>query len=473
MPLTSDAASRLAEITDELKARRGRRDLIAFTQATFPQYKPEPVHRLIASELENVIAGECLRLMVFAPPQHGKTELVSVRFPAYWLGRRPDDPVIVASYAADRAYRISRHTRQTVESPEYERIFPGITTSRDSRAVDYWELAGGHRGSLLAAGVGGPITGHGTMLGIIDDPIKNIEQAYSSVYRDAVWDWYLSTFRTRIWEGGAIILIMTRWHEDDLAGRLLEQDADQWRVLHLPAIADAEDDPMGRAIGEPLAPGRFSIEALDAIKSDVQSIVWQAEYQGRPIAPSGNMFKRAWFGSALPEKPAFITSAVRYWDKAGTQDGGDYTAGVLMGRAGNLYYIIDVVRGQWSPAERSAVIRQVTIQDAAVYPRYAVWVEQEPGSGGKESALNTITDLAGYNVHADKVTGSKVIRANPFAAQCEVGNVKLIAGPWNAAFIDEVTTFPAGVHDDQCDAASGAFAKLAVVEYKAGSAKYA
>jgi len=191
------------------------------------------------------------------------------------------------------------------------------------------------------------------------------------------------------------------------------------------------------------------------------------------VLPEGDRFKREWFDAPLQARPSFLTQWVRYWDKAGTQDGGDYTAGVLMGRGGGLFYVLDVVRGQWSPAQRNAVIRQTTQQDAAVCPRYVVWQEQEGGSGGKESALATITDLAGYDVHAETVTGSKVVRANPFAAQAEVGNVKLIAGAWNAAYLDELCAFPDGPHDDQVDASSGAFAKLATVQHTVTVSRYA
>jgi len=191
------------------------------------------------------------------------------------------------------------------------------------------------------------------------------------------------------------------------------------------------------------------------------------------VLPDGNIFKREWFTGTLPERPAFLSQWVRYWDKAGTQDGGDYTAGVLMGKAGSLFYVLDVVRGQWSPAKRIEMIKQTTQMDAQMCPRYSIWQEQEPGSGGKESALATIADLAGYDVHAETVTGSKVVRANPFAAQAEVGNVKLIAGAWNAAYIDELCAFPNGPHDDQVDASSGAFNKLAAVIHTAGSERYA
>src|SRR5262249_51902761 len=207
----------------------------------YPAYVVEPAHALIASTLDQVVRGAIPRLMILAPPQHGKSELASVRLPAFWLGQRPEDPVILASYAASLAESKSRQARHVVESPEYALLFPAIRTRRDSRAIAHWELDG-HKGGLLAAGVGGPITGHGARLGIIDDPVENWQEAQSQTVRDTCWDWWRTTFRTRIWEGGAIVLIMTRWHEDDLAGRLLAEQAAEWTVLRLPALAETQAD---------------------------------------------------------------------------------------------------------------------------------------------------------------------------------------------------------------------------------------
>jgi len=195
------------------------------------------------------------------------------------------------------------------------------------------------------------------------------------------------------------------------------------------------------------------------------------------VLPQGDCFKREWFGTTLPDRPAFLTHWVRYWDKAATEGGGDWSAGVLMGRGAGLFFILDVVRGQWSWAARNTVMQQKAAEDARSCPRYSIWLEQEPGSGGKESALRSIAELAGYDVHAETVTGSKRVRANPFAAQCEVGNVKLIEGAWNAAYLSELAAFTGDdkrdVHDDQVDASSGAFAKLAVAVHKSGMEKYA
>lgn len=453
---------------------RARRSLLDFTNLTFPQYVAEPAHVLLARNLDRVVRGEIKRLMVFAPPQHGKSELVSVRLPAYWLGRRPDAPVILASYAASLAESKSRHARSIVESLEYQQVFPGVGTRKDSRAVNRWELAAPARGSMLAVGVGGPVTGHGALLGVIDDPIENWEQGQSQTIRDRIWDWWQGTFRTRIWESGAIVLIMTRWHEDDLAGRLLLDQVSRWTVLRLPALAEGQEernennrhlglmagdpDPLGRVAGEALCPRRFSERALSEIRRDVGSRVWWAEYQGVPRAMEGNRFKRVWF--QVVDAVLSEVKRVRYWDKAGTESGGTYTCGVLMARdESGIFYVEDVVRGQWSALEREAMMLQTAEIDSR-RGKVIIWQEQEPGSGGKESAEATVRNLAGYPIHSERVTGSKEVRAEPFAAQAEAGNVKLVRGVWNGAYLDEVSAFPQGRYKDQVDASSGALNKL-------------
>ena len=190
------------------------------------------------------------------------------------------------------------------------------------------------------------------------------------------------------------------------------------------------------------------------------------------VLPEGGRFRRAWFSQTITERPASITKFIRYWDKAGTKDGGDWSVGVLMGVSGAMYYILDVVRGQWSALQRELIIKQTTEMDQQACGDYTVWLEQEGGSGGVESADRTIAMLAGYDVRKETPTGSKVVRSNPFAAQCEAGNVVLVKGSWNADYINEFTAFPKGPHDDCVDATSGAFAHLAKDKGYAGSMKY-
>ncbi len=492
------------EAAQELYRRKqARKGLLAFTRYTYPEYTPDPAHELIASTLDRVLIGEITRLMIIAPPQIGKSELTSVRFPARWLGERPNDPIILSSYAASLAESKSRQVRSIIESNAYKRLYggyahrntPPIETRRDSRAVNHFYLNDPYRGSMLAVGVGGPITGHGAMLGIIDDPLENWEQAQSRTYRTRAWDWYRTTFRTRIWEGGAIILIMTRWHQNDLAGMLLAEQAEDWVVLRLPAIAETqeerdannvylglktgESDPLGREAGQPLTPSRFSINALEELKRDVGTLAWTAEYQGVPRSAEGNRFKRQWF--EIVETAPIHAKRVRYWDKAGTAhaDGkGAATAGVLIAITDDgMIYIEDVVRGWYSALEREQVIKQTAELDAQKYGtgKVRIFLEQEPGSGGKESAEATIRNLRGHSVYADRPTGDKDTRLEPFAAQTEAGNVKLVRGKWNHDYIEEMIAIPNGMYRDQADATAGAFNKLAEkreIVYKQGKAKY-
>jgi predicted phage terminase large subunit-like protein len=475
MNLQLSPSAAASEIT---RRREARQRLLNFTTYTYPAYIPELAHELIADCLEAVLFGGIKRLMIFAPPQHGKTELVSVRFPPFWLAHRPEDPVILTSYGASLAHTKSGEARDVMESPAYQRLFPEVCTDQTSRSKESWRIAG-HRGGLIAAGVGGPITGFGAALGVIDDPFENWEQAYSQTVRDRVWNWWRSTFRTRIWEDGAIILIMTRWHEDDLAGRLLQDQGEKWKVLRLPALAETQEerdenarrlgraigkpDPLNRFPGEPLCPLRYSKETLEDIREDTAEMAWAAEYQGVPRLGEGNRFKREWFTIAgeVPAGARFV----RYWDKAGTAGGGAYSAGVLLATADDLFYVVDVVRGQWSSAQRERVIKQTAELDRQRFGQVQIWVEQEPGSGGKESAEATIRNLVGFPVFADRVTGSKDVRLEPFASPAEVGNVKLVRGPWNWDWLEEMCAVPSGRYRDQVDATAGAFNKLAQPRY--------
>lgn len=423
----------------------------------------------LAQVLQRVADGQLTRLMVFMPPRHGKSELVSRLFSAYFLYRYPGKWVGINSYAADLAYTFSRAARDNY-------TFAGGELSGNAYAVKHWETD--EKGGLWAAGVGGPITGKGFHLGIIDDPVKNAEDASSEIKRQKDKDWFDSTFSTREEPGASIVVIQTRWHEDDLSGYILDKEADDaeaWHIVHFegiktdeklkyPPTCTVEADP--REIGEPLSPKRYGLEKLKKFKRRLGDYYFGALFQQRPKPREGNMFKRAWF-KISDRPPGKVIKRVRYWDNAGTQDGGAFTCGVLMTLCDNdTYFLEDVVRGQWSAYERE----RTKLQTAQIDGRaVAIWTEQEPGSGGKESAENTIKMLKGHTARADRVTGDKVIRAEPFSAQCEAGNVYLKRAPWNRGYLERITAFPNTALKDDTDASSGAFNKLAagVAELKA------
>lgn len=442
------------ELTQQ-QARKSLNEHDTFT-AWLAQVSPRwPWHythlEYIRAHLQRVTGGECKRLMIFLPPRHYKSEMVTVRYSAWRLECDPSMRVIVGAYNQLLADKFSRKARRIVETR--------IPLAKDRQAVQDWETQEG--GGLRAVGVGSGITGQGGELVIIDDPVKSREEAQSEVYREKVWDWYTDDIYTRLEADSAVILIMTRWHEDDLAGRILaSEQAGDWTVCSLPAEAE-EGDPLGREVGEPLCPEKFDKAAL-ADRRAVLGNSYYALYQQRPQPKEGDMFKAHWFKivRAVPSGTAWV----RYWDNAGTAGGGDYSAGVLMGRTPEGRFIVaDVVRGQWSPHERESMKQLTAAQDAETYGRVVIWNEQEPGSAGKESAATTIRNLAGYAVYAETATGDKVTRAEPFAAQCEAGNVDLLSGPWNGKYLGELTAFPNGKRKDQVDGSSGAFNKLAQV----------
>lgn len=382
--------------------------------------------------------------MLFIPPRHGKSEMVTIRYPVYRLEQEPELRFIIGAYNQTLASKFSRKARRIAQSR--------FALNTERKAVEDWETAQG--GGIRAVGVGSGITGQGGNCIIIDDPIKNREEANSETYRDKVWDWYTDDLYTRLEPGGSIILIMTRWHEDDLAGRILSsEDSPNWTVINLPAEAEA-DDLLGRELGEALCPERYNLDDLQKIKTVIGNS-WYALYQQRPVAPEGEMFKRHWF--ELVEATPQAGRRVRYWDKAGTAGGGKMTAGVLIRMHEGVYYIEDCITVQLAAAERESLMKQTAEMDG---DSVTIWVEQEPGSGGKESAEATIKNLAGFSVYADKVTGDKVTRAEPFAAQAQAGNVKIKKGPWNKFYLECLTSFPFGTFADPVDASSGAFNKL-------------
>ncbi|MCG4273908.1 phage terminase large subunit [Acetobacter senegalensis] len=447
------------ELSRRIAARSG---CLAFTQYTMPGYKVGPQHRLLCDKLDAVERGEIKRLMVFMPPRHGKSELTSKRFPAWFLGRNPTKQVITASYSADLAQDFGRHARNIVASSEFRALFPSVGVADDSAARDKWHTTKG--GVYTAAGVSGSLTGKGAHIALIDDPIKGRQEAESATVRNAVWDWYRSVLRTRLMPGGAIVLVLTRWHPDDLAGRLLDEmdngTGESWEVLSLPAIADRTDDALHREIGQPLWPDVFGLCELEAIRKSIGPREWSALYQQQPTPGEGTLFKTGMF-PVLDAAPLGGT-IVRRWDLAATRQVGtrdpDWTVGVKMARdTDGRFSILDVVRFRGAPQEVEAAIKNTAALDG---PGVEIVLPQDPGQAGKAQAEYFIRMLSGYRVRAERETGDKATRAAPFSSQANAGNVSLVRAPWNRTFLDELGQFPAGAHDDQVDAAAGAFSAL-------------
>jgi len=476
-----------------LDRRRARSGIVHFTNYTYHRYKADLFHELVGEALDLVIGDRLHKLIIMAPPQHGKSELASVRLPAKWTGVRPTDPIILASYEATLAASKSKQARAIVESDEFRSLYGDlgpsemvpVFTEKDTRAGDLWKNNQG--GQVRSAGVGGGLTGHPGMLGIIDDPVKNRKDADSQVMRDGNWEWWTSTYRTRIWEGGSHVLIMTRWHYDDLAGRLIrEQGAidwsqfidgvdpgDGWVILRCPALAETQferdesnalmgipagmPDPLGRDAGEPLAPNRFSKKALESIKKDIGPRDWASLYQGTPRPADGQLFEVDLINWVT--KYPMMQRVVRYWDLAATKDGGARSSGFKMGLGSDGdYYLLDVVFGHWNPAQLDREIKSTAERDGRSVEQ---WFEQEPGSSGKIVKHYYLQLLNGYTVWFDKVTGEKTSRWGPFASQMAGERINGLVGSWNQTVIEELSMQPHAPLKDITDAGSGAFTTLA------------
>lgn len=352
-----------------------------------------------------------------------------------------------------------------------------VRVSPASKASDRWDLRRPHKGGMSTAGVGGALTGRGGNLLIVDDPIKNSDDARSQVKRDNAWDWYRSTFRTRLEPEGIILIIGTRWHEDDLIGRVInsmenDPEADKFLRIRLPMLAETGDQ-LGRLPGEPLWPDRFDQKAADTIRASVGDYFWSAMYQQRPTPPEGGKFKRHWFPFVDAHELPKMVRTIRYWDPAATEEGQtkrksedpDYTVGLKAGRdkLGRIY-VMDIQRFRESSAVVEDRVKRTVVADGR---NTRTWMEQEPGASGKSmvSYYGRKVVPPGYVFRGNRTTGSKELRADIAAAKAERGEVILVKAPWNDTFLDEATFFPFGTHDDQVDALSGAVEKL---ENKAG-----
>lgn len=390
--------------------------------------------------------------MVFMPPRHTKSELGSRRFPAWCLGRNPDWQIITSTYSQDFANDFGRDVRRIVASREYQNVFPGITLAADVKAAARWNTNAG--GIYAAAGVGGPLTGRGAHLALIDDPFKDWQSAYSEANRETVWKWYLTVLRTRLMPGGAIVLIMTRWHDDDLAGRLIDQaragNGDQWDIVSLPALAE-DNDPMGREPGEALWPAWFSRESLEQTRNVMPSYEWSALYQQKPVPDEGDYFLKSWFNfyDKLPENlNIYITH-----DDAVSENMGDYTEIAVWGvDPDENIFCLDWWTGQAS----SDVWIDSLIDLIDVYRPWLVAGESGPIRRAVEPFLKKRMQTRKIFAHLEWLpsVSDKQTRAVSFRGLASMGKVNFPRTEWATDVIKQLVRFPSGVHDDKVDACS-------------------
>jgi predicted phage terminase large subunit-like protein len=422
-------------------------------------------HRLLLEKLDKVSKTPHGRMMVFMPPGSAKSTYASVVFPSKYLGEQGGRKLILASYGDDLARKMGRRTRSIVKQKRYSGIF-GAGLAQESQAAQEFALTNGSE--YMACGILGGVTGNRANGIIIDDPIKGREQANSETVRAKTWDAYEDDLKTRLIPGGWIVIIQTRWHEDDLAGRILPsgwngesgkilcKDGNEWEVLCLQARCEVENDPLSRKQGEYLWPEWFDRMHWAQFEQNVRT--WAALYQQRPTPLDGDLFKPDQL-KVIEALPAESIRWVRGWDLASTTDG-DWTAGVKLGRLpDNRFVIADVVRVRVGPDQRDAALVNTAALDGRQTKQS---IPQDPGQAGKTQVLYLTRALAGYPVISSPESGDKVTRAEPVAAQINVGNVLMLKGDWNAAFMSELRVFPNGANDDQVDALSRAFGELII-----------
>jgi predicted phage terminase large subunit-like protein len=454
---TEDLEAEIASLASE-----AREDLLFYAQICNSSYIPSRTgfHALLASKLQALGDGNIKRLVVSTPPRHGKSQLTSVEFTTWLLGRFPKKKIVLASYAQSLALEMSKQARARMASEEYQEVFSTRIAEGDAAAHE-WKTSEG--GMFKAVGVGGGLTGRGADVLICDDLFRDFQDAHSSTMRERVWNWFWSVAYTRLHPGAVVVIIMTRWHRDDIVGRLLDperlksqdrSDADaQWEYLNLPALAES-DDPLGRKPGEALFPERYPESALASIRTSVGSYVWASLYTGNPVVRGGNYIRVDKF-QIVDEAPEGIRW-VRFWDLAtDAKSQLDHTAGAAVGFGDDgTLYIRDVMDGQWTWPDARQRIKLV-----AEAERFPVGVE---AVGGFKTAFQNLLEVMPPYVqcHEFGVDRDKFLRAQAWTAMVANGKVALVRGSWNMDFIMQAEAFPSGKNDDMIDAVSGGYTML-------------
>lgn len=468
---------------EALQREASRRRLLPFIQRFNPQYKAGWVHKDICRRLErfsrDVAAQKSPRLMLLMPPRHGKSEIASRNFPAWHLGQYPDHEMIACSYNVALAMTFSRKVKDIISDPLYTPVF-STQLDPNNQGAEAWALQGA-RGGYVAAGIGGPITGRGAHVLLIDDPVKNAEEADSEDIRNKIWEWYLSTAYSRLAPGGGVLIIQTWWHDDDLAGRLqslmhnAEDDyVDQFEVVKYPAIAEADEwlnaqteqieydlsapDPaaysMLRKKGEALHPERYDLEKLLRIKSQNKGgRWWSALYQQNPVPDDGGYFERSQFKMGSPprkhEANVFIA-----WDFAiSEKKQNDYTVGTVglqddndvlhvvdqvRFKSGDAFFIVESILNLAAKWHNPALV--IGFEDGQIYRAIEALLKKrmrERSFYPATMVLKPITD--------------KLARARALQGRMQQGMVSFANAPWFEPLKLEMLRFPAGMHDDQVD----------------------
>ena len=425
-----------------------------------PRLIPAPHLMYISTVVASAISKGGGRIIISLPPRHGKSELITKNVPIWTLENYGRKNMILCSYGAELSTDFGRQIRDIIQENE---ALLNVRIRPDAERVNNWLTQQG--GAMRSVGLGGPITGRGADVLIIDDYIKEIKEALSQVHRDYIWNWFVTTAFTRLEPNGTVIIVATRWHHDDLIGRILKNFPGEFTNIVIPAIAEKQTpEILGRPIGTALFPERYPLGpgpgSLLERKSVLGSFFFNALYQQRPENDQGQLTNRDWIGilATVPELNDF--EIVRCWDLAATEEGGDFMVGTLIAysKSRDMTIILDVKRAQLSPLGVEALVAQTALIDG---PGIKIYIEQEPGSSGKLLVANYAnTLLKGYKVEAVPANDTKLIRAQPFLAAAEARKVFLIKAAWNEEWLQEYDDFPGGDHDDQVDTAAIGYSKL-------------
>lgn len=461
---TYEQKKQLLKLKKQKLKREAPANFARFLGYNNSKYELEWFHKLIADHCQMLLEGKIKNLMVFVPPQHGKSEIVSRNFPAWAFGQNPDLKIVGCSYSADLAEQFSRSIQRTIDSKEYQEIFPetylnGSNVRTDVkgflRNVDIFEMVG-HKGFYKAVGVGGSLTGTPVDIAIIDDPVKDANEANSVTYRQRVWDWYNTVLSTRLHNNSKQLFIMTRWHEDDLAGRILKAEPNDWVVLSIPAICEREGDNglSERHIGEALWESRHSLQKLEKQKQRAPR-EFSALYQQHPSVEGGNIVKRDWFRTISQEEfralryrePIHFYLDTAYGKKSAGQD--NDPSGILAAcRIKNDIYLVDAMQ-VWK--EMPDLLRFLPEYMSAHGASSESKLHVEPKANGK-SVVQILREISSLNVRETPTpTDSKDVRLRAVSSRIECGRVYLVCGSWNEEFLNEVCGFPAMPHDEFVD----------------------
>lgn len=451
LKLTDKQRKQLAWEAQSELARRSYRDYVVHVhRGNYTHFRHT---EYIADRLEPIAHGKQKYMLIEIPPRHGKSMTVSESFPSYYMGKNPEKRVIAASYSDGLARKFGRLNRAKLE--EYGPELFGVQLSQTNASQNNWDVES-HDGGMISTGIGGSITGQGADLLIIDDPFKNAQAANSQTIRDTVWDEWESTLSTRLHKGASVIVIMTRWHEDDLIGRLLERSPHNWERIRMPAVAEDEDDLLGRKIGETLCPELgFDEEWAESKKKEVGTRTWTALYQQRPAPAGGTIFKREWWKFYKAE-PTHFDEIIQSWDCTFKDaETSDFVSGQVWGRIGADKYLLDRVKEQMGILATMQAIR--TMSAKRPQARAKLIEDKANGTAVIEMLTSEVPGLIPVNPK-----GGKVVRAQAVAPEVEAGNVYLphpSIAPWIHDYIGEFSTFPFGKNDDDVDSMTQALSR--------------